>query len=200
MKCSTSTVACLLKHISQVLTNAQGRSIELLTCYVQSSGVMLLVSPHMREAVHQRLDKYILYGDQVGYASQWGPPACCMAWGWGGSAALPAICCSGPVWGLLACLVACEVLSRYPCLQYCEPARVALMTSGMQSAALPGAGCHCRCLQQLRHVHADGPKCCLSAARAGSIRGPAPAAPALPQPPQAGGQPRHAGCGRPACR
>ena len=33
---------------------------------------MLLVSPHMREGVHQRLDKHILYGDQVGQAAQWG--------------------------------------------------------------------------------------------------------------------------------
>ena len=87
----------------QVLTNAQGRSIELLTCYVQSTGVMLLVSPHMREAVHQRLDKYILYGDQVGYAAQWG----CLLHGMG-PAALLAMGCSR---GLLACLVACGVLS-----------------------------------------------------------------------------------------
>ena len=56
---------------------------------------MLLMSPHMREAVHQRLDKYILYGDQVGCAAQLGLPACCMAPAWGGPAALLAMGCSG---------------------------------------------------------------------------------------------------------
>lgn len=45
----------------------QGRTIELATCLVQGSGVLMLVSPGQAEPLIAHLQKYILYGDEVRY-------------------------------------------------------------------------------------------------------------------------------------
>lgn len=44
---------------------AQGRCLELAKCLVQASGVLVLVSPGSGAALAARLNKYILYGDEV---------------------------------------------------------------------------------------------------------------------------------------
>lgn len=49
----------------QVFVTAQARTLDLATCLVQGSGVLLLVSPGMKQDILQRLDKYIFPGDKV---------------------------------------------------------------------------------------------------------------------------------------
>lgn len=43
----------------------QGRCVDLATCIVQPSGILVTVSPGMAQPIMQRLDKLILYGDNV---------------------------------------------------------------------------------------------------------------------------------------
>lgn len=43
----------------------QGRTVELATCLVQGSGVLMLVSPGQAAPLIAHLQKYILYGDEV---------------------------------------------------------------------------------------------------------------------------------------
>ena len=52
-------------HCMQVFVTAQGRCIELAKCLVQGNSVLLLVSPGSGQALVGRLNKYILYGDEV---------------------------------------------------------------------------------------------------------------------------------------
>ena len=39
--------------------------LDIATCYVQRNGVLVVVSPSTAGLLAQRLDKHILYGDQV---------------------------------------------------------------------------------------------------------------------------------------
>lgn len=55
----------------QVFVTAQARTLDLATCLVQGSGVLLLVSPGMKQGILQRLDKYIFPGDKV---RRWADP------------------------------------------------------------------------------------------------------------------------------
>ncbi|GAB4818080.1 hypothetical protein N2152v2_005126 [Parachlorella kessleri] len=48
-----------------VFVTAQARCLDLATCLVQGAGVLLLLSPGQKEAMLQRLDKYIFPGDKV---------------------------------------------------------------------------------------------------------------------------------------
>ena len=57
---------------AQVFVTAQARTLDLATCLVQDSGVLVIVSASMRHALRERLDKYILYGDEAR------PPSCCV--------------------------------------------------------------------------------------------------------------------------
>ena len=50
---------------AQVFVTAQARTLDLATCLVQDTGVLVVVSASMRHALHERLDKYILYGDEA---------------------------------------------------------------------------------------------------------------------------------------
>ena len=49
----------------QVFVTAQGRCLELARCLVQSRGLLLLVGPGSGKTLAARLEKYILYGDEV---------------------------------------------------------------------------------------------------------------------------------------
>lgn len=40
--------------------------MDLATCLIQPSGILVTVSPGMAQPVMQRLEKFILYGDKVG--------------------------------------------------------------------------------------------------------------------------------------
>ena len=61
-----SVVEAEHKHApAQVFVTAQGRCLELAQCLVQGSGVLILVSPGSGLGLAARLNKYILYGDQV---------------------------------------------------------------------------------------------------------------------------------------
>ncbi len=44
---------------------AQARTLDLATCLVQETGVLVLVSPGMRQPLLERLNKFVLYGDRV---------------------------------------------------------------------------------------------------------------------------------------
>lgn len=65
---------CSNKHVTlpnhllslQVFVNAQARTIDLATVLAQGSGLLVLVSPGMKQQLAQRLDKHIFPGDQVG--------------------------------------------------------------------------------------------------------------------------------------
>ena len=43
----------------------QGRTLDLVTCLVSGSGVLLIVSPSQTVPLAQRLQKFILFGDEV---------------------------------------------------------------------------------------------------------------------------------------
>ena len=43
----------------------QGRTLDLATCLVSASGVLLIVSPTQTVSLTQRLQKFILFGDEV---------------------------------------------------------------------------------------------------------------------------------------
>ncbi len=60
---------CLLP---QVFVTAQARTIDLATVLAQGSGLLVLVSPGMKQQLVERLDKYIFPGDQVGMLVFWG--------------------------------------------------------------------------------------------------------------------------------
>lgn len=50
----------------QVIVTAQARTIELATCYVlQPSSVMITVPGDVKQALLERLNKYIFFGDEV---------------------------------------------------------------------------------------------------------------------------------------
>lgn len=49
----------------QVFVTAQGRCLELAKCLVQGGGVLMIVSPGTGATLAARLNKYILYGDEV---------------------------------------------------------------------------------------------------------------------------------------
>ncbi|KAK9827660.1 hypothetical protein WJX81_004517 [Elliptochloris bilobata] len=51
--------------LDTVFVTAQARTLDLATCLVQESGVLVVASPSMRHALRERLDKHILYGDDV---------------------------------------------------------------------------------------------------------------------------------------
>ena len=53
-------------HLPQVFVTAQARTIDLATVLAQGSGLLVLVSPGMKQQLVERLDKYIFPGDQVG--------------------------------------------------------------------------------------------------------------------------------------
>ncbi|KAK9810262.1 hypothetical protein WJX72_007511 [[Myrmecia] bisecta] len=59
-----------------VVVTAQGRTIELVSCYVQGNGVLVVVPPGMKEGLLARLNKYIFFGDKV--AVQDISDRCCM--------------------------------------------------------------------------------------------------------------------------
>ena len=44
---------------------SQGRTLDLATCLVSGSGVLLIVSPTQTVPLAQRLRKFILFGDEV---------------------------------------------------------------------------------------------------------------------------------------
>lgn len=48
-----------------VLVTAQARCIDLLTCYVQQSGILCLTSPSTKNDILQRLDKHLFPADDV---------------------------------------------------------------------------------------------------------------------------------------
>ena len=50
---------------AQVFVTAQARTLDLASCLVQETGVLVIVSPRMRHALRERLDKFILYGDEA---------------------------------------------------------------------------------------------------------------------------------------
>ena len=45
----------------------KGRTLDLATCLVSGSGVLLIVSPTQTTQLAQRLQKYILFGDEVSF-------------------------------------------------------------------------------------------------------------------------------------
>lgn len=49
----------------QVFTTAQGRCLQLAKCLVQNNGVLLIANPAQGQPLIDRLDKYILYNDEV---------------------------------------------------------------------------------------------------------------------------------------
>ncbi|KAL3132705.1 hypothetical protein ABBQ32_009213 [Trebouxia sp. C0010 RCD-2024] len=51
-----------------VFVTAQGRCLEFAKCLVQDGGVLMIVSPGSGATVAARLNKYILYGDEVSIA------------------------------------------------------------------------------------------------------------------------------------
>ena len=55
-----------LALLPQVFVTAQARCLDLATAYVQGAGVLLAVSPGLKQALLQRLDKYVFPGDKVG--------------------------------------------------------------------------------------------------------------------------------------
>ena len=57
-------------HSVQVFVTAQGRCLELAKCLVQGSGVLVIVSPGSGAALAARLNKYVLYGDEVSRVAQ----------------------------------------------------------------------------------------------------------------------------------
>ena len=56
-----TTCSCCL----QVFTTAQGRCLQLAKCLVQNNGVLLIAHPAEGQPLIDRLDKYILYNDEV---------------------------------------------------------------------------------------------------------------------------------------
>lgn len=54
----------------QVFVTAQGRCLEFAKCLVQDGGVLMIVSPGSGATVAARLNKYILYGDEVSSFTQ----------------------------------------------------------------------------------------------------------------------------------
>ncbi len=44
---------------------AQARTIDLATCLVQETAVMMIVSPSLKDAILDRLNQYIFLGDKV---------------------------------------------------------------------------------------------------------------------------------------
>jgi folate-binding Fe-S cluster repair protein YgfZ len=52
----------------QVFVTATGRCLDLATALVQDSGVLLLVSPAMKQQLLERFDKYIFPADKVAVA------------------------------------------------------------------------------------------------------------------------------------
>lgn len=48
-----------------VFVTAQGRCVDLATCLIQPSGILVTVSPGMAQPIMLRLEKFILYGDKV---------------------------------------------------------------------------------------------------------------------------------------
>lgn len=44
---------------------AQARTLDLATCLVQETAVLVIVSPSMRHTLLERLNKFILYGDKA---------------------------------------------------------------------------------------------------------------------------------------
>jgi folate-binding Fe-S cluster repair protein YgfZ len=49
----------------QVFVDRTGRIIDLARCIVQGNSVLVIVSPSMTSVVRDRLEKYILWGDNV---------------------------------------------------------------------------------------------------------------------------------------
>lgn len=49
----------------QVFVNRHGRIIDLASCLVQRSSVMVIVSPSRRKVLRDRLEQYIFFGDKV---------------------------------------------------------------------------------------------------------------------------------------
>ncbi|EIE25315.1 Aminomethyltransferase folate-binding domain-containing protein [Coccomyxa subellipsoidea C-169] len=48
-----------------VFVNRNGRTIDLASCLVQGSSIMVIVSPLKRTAIKDRLEQYIFFGDKV---------------------------------------------------------------------------------------------------------------------------------------
>ena len=44
---------------------AQARTLDLATCLVQETAVLVIVSPSMRQTLLERLNKFVLYGDEA---------------------------------------------------------------------------------------------------------------------------------------
>lgn len=49
----------------QVFTTPQGRCLQLARCLVQSSGVLVITHPAEGQPLMERLDRYVLYNDEV---------------------------------------------------------------------------------------------------------------------------------------
>jgi len=60
----------LLAPAMQAFVTAQARTIDLATVYAQPSGVMVLVSPGMKQQLMQRLDKHLFPTDKAGGLSR----------------------------------------------------------------------------------------------------------------------------------
>lgn len=49
----------------QVFVNRNGRIIDLATCLIQGSSVLLILSSSTAAAIKDRLEQYIFFGDKV---------------------------------------------------------------------------------------------------------------------------------------
>ena len=48
-----------------MFVNRHGRTIDLASCLVQGSSVMIIVSPSKKTVIKDRLEQYIFFGDKV---------------------------------------------------------------------------------------------------------------------------------------
>ena len=55
----------LASLVPQVFVTAQARTLDLASVYAQGSGALVVVSPGMKQALLERLDKYIFPGDKA---------------------------------------------------------------------------------------------------------------------------------------
>ena len=58
-------LVCLVGLLTVLHYAVQGRTLDLATCLVSGSGVLLIVSPTQTAPLAQRLQKFILFGDEV---------------------------------------------------------------------------------------------------------------------------------------